>query len=96
VACREVARDGGLGVARSAAAQPAALLEDRGPARAVDRAVDPAGFRTFRSELKALAREHRTCIGGAGADGAEAKAIGATLLSGGPVEEAERLAEIAG
>jgi DNA-binding transcriptional MerR regulator len=66
------------------------------PTAIVLSAVDPAGFRTFRSELKALAREHRTCIGGAGAEEAEAKAIGATLLSGGPVEEAERLAEIAG
>jgi DNA-binding transcriptional MerR regulator len=66
------------------------------PTAVVLSAVDPAGFRPFRAELKALAREHRTYIGGAGADEAEAKAIGATLLSGGPVEEAERLAESAG
>jgi len=66
------------------------------PTALVLSAVDPAGFRTFRGELRALARKHRTYIGGAGAGEAEAKAIGATLLSGGPVEEAERLAEIAG
>ena len=65
------------------------------PAFVVLSAVDPDSFRRFAAELRALAREHRTCIGGAGAREAEATAIGATLLSGGPVEEADRLTELA-
>ena len=59
-------------------------------------AVNAKSFRKLVRELRALARNHRTCIGGAGAGEAEAKAIGATLLSGSPVEEAERLAQVAG
>ncbi len=65
------------------------------PAFVVLSAVDPESFLRFATELRALAREHRTCIGGAGAREAEATAIGATLLSGGPVEEADRLTELA-
>jgi len=66
------------------------------PAAVVLSAVKPGAFRSFRDELKDLARRHRTFIGGAGADGAEAKEIRATLLSGGPVDEADRLAELSG
>ena len=58
-------------------------------------AVDAKSFRKLVPELRAFARSHRICIGGAGAAEAEAKAIGATLLSGTPVEEADRLAEVA-
>jgi DNA-binding transcriptional MerR regulator/methylmalonyl-CoA mutase cobalamin-binding subunit len=58
-------------------------------------AVNAKSFRKLVPELRALAGKHRTCIAGAGAGKAEAKAIGATLLSGSPVEEAERLAEVA-
>jgi DNA-binding transcriptional MerR regulator len=65
------------------------------PAFVVLSAVDPESFLRFTTELRALAREHRTCIGGAGAREAEAAEIGATLLSGGPVEEADRLTELA-
>jgi MerR family transcriptional regulator, light-induced transcriptional regulator len=65
------------------------------PACVVLSAVDPESFLRFTTELRALAREHRTCIGGAGAREAEAAEIGATLLSGGPVEEADRLTELA-
>jgi MerR family transcriptional regulator, light-induced transcriptional regulator len=65
------------------------------PAFVVLSAVSAKSFRKLVPELRAFARDHRTCIGGAGAREAEAKAIGATLLSGGPVEEAERLAEAA-
>jgi len=64
------------------------------PTAVVLSAVKPGPFRTFHAELKDLASRHRTFIGGAGADEAEAKEIGATLLSGGPVEEADRLAEL--
>ena len=64
------------------------------PAFVVLSAVDPESFLRFATELRALAGEHRTCIGGAGAREAEATAIGATLLSGGPVEEADRLTEL--
>jgi DNA-binding transcriptional MerR regulator len=66
------------------------------PAAVVLSAVDPAAFRSHAGELKALAAKHRTYVGGAGADDAEATAIRATHLSGGPVEEAERLAELSG
>jgi DNA-binding transcriptional MerR regulator len=66
------------------------------PVAVVLSAVKPGAFRSFRDELKDLATRHRTFIGGAGADEAEAKEIGATLLSGGPVEEADRLAELSG
>lgn len=59
-------------------------------------AVDPTRFRTLRSELRSLAREHRVCIGGPGATEAEAKAIGATYLGGGAVDGAEQLAALAG
>ena len=65
------------------------------PAAVVLSAVDPAGFETQRGALRALAKDHPTYLGGAGASEADAKAIGATLLSGGPVEEAERLTELA-
>jgi len=66
------------------------------PAFVVLSAVDPESFLTLATELRALAGEHRTCIAGAGAREAEATAIGATLLSGGPVDEADRLTELAG
>ena len=70
-------------------------------ARAVDpsfvviSAVDAERFRRSTAELKSLARTHSVCLGGAGAGEAEARAIGATLLDGGPVEEAQRLTELA-
>jgi hypothetical protein len=66
------------------------------PAAVVLSGVNRGAFGRFRNELKDLASRHRTYIGGAGADQAEAKTIGATLLSGGPVEEAERLAAAVG
>jgi MerR family transcriptional regulator, light-induced transcriptional regulator len=66
------------------------------PAAVVLSAVDPAAFRGHGLELQALAAKHRTYVGGAGAGDADATAIGATHLSGGPVEEAERLAELSG
>jgi DNA-binding transcriptional MerR regulator/methylmalonyl-CoA mutase cobalamin-binding subunit len=65
-----------------------------GPAWVVVSAVDPTRYRELRSELRALARQHPVCIGGPGATQDEAKAIGATYLSGGAVEEAERLAAL--
>jgi methanogenic corrinoid protein MtbC1 len=64
------------------------------PAFVVLTAVDPESFLRFATEVRTLAAEHRVCIGGAGAREAEAAAIGATLLSGGPVEEADRLTEL--
>jgi MerR family transcriptional regulator, light-induced transcriptional regulator len=65
-----------------------------GPAWVVVSAVDPQRYRELRSELRALARTHPVCIGGPGATEDEAKAIEATYLSGGAVEEAERLAAL--
>ena len=65
------------------------------PAFVVLSAVDPESFRRSAAELKSLARTQSICLGGAGAREAEAKAIGATLLGGGPVEEAQRLTELA-
>ena len=65
------------------------------PAFVVLTAVDPESFRRSTAELKSLARTQSICLGGAGAREAEARAIGATLLDGGPVEEAQRLTELA-
>jgi methanogenic corrinoid protein MtbC1 len=55
-------------------------------------AVDPRAFRRHRAELAALASQHRICIGGAGA--ARASLDDTVALSGGPVEEAERLTQL--
>jgi MerR family transcriptional regulator, light-induced transcriptional regulator len=65
------------------------------PVAVVLSAVDPAAFQTHRVELRALAKKHATYVGGVGATEPDAKAIGATVLLGGPVEEAERLTELA-
>ena len=57
---------------------------------AVVSAVTPEPFQAHRAELRKLARTYRLCLAGAGA--AEAAVdIRAEILSGGPVEEAERL-----
>ena len=64
------------------------------PAFVVLSAVDSETFRRSTAELKSLARTQSICLGGAGAGEAEARAIGATLLGGGPVEEAQRLTEL--
>lgn len=65
------------------------------PAFVVLSAADAERFGRSIAELKSLARTQSICLGGAGAGEAEAKAIGATLLAGGPVEEAQRLTELA-
>jgi DNA-binding transcriptional MerR regulator/methylmalonyl-CoA mutase cobalamin-binding subunit len=57
---------------------------------AVVSAVAPKRFRAHRDELRALARKHRLCLAGGGASRADLK-IDAEILSGGPVEEAERV-----
>jgi methanogenic corrinoid protein MtbC1 len=56
-------------------------------------AVEARAFRRHRAELVALASEHRLCLGGAGA--ASANLDDVVTLSGGPVEEAERLTRLA-
>ena len=56
-------------------------------------AVEPRVFRRHRAELVELATDHRLCLGGAGA--VHAKLDGVVTLSGGPVEEAERLTKLA-
>jgi len=65
------------------------------PAFVVLSAVDTETFTRSTKELKSLARTQSICLGGAGATEAVARAIGATLLDGGPVEEAQRLTELA-
>ncbi|HET6682253.1 MAG TPA: B12-binding domain-containing protein [Gaiella sp.] len=57
-------------------------------------AVAPRAFRSHRAELAELATRHRLCLGGAGANGAN---LGADveILTGGPVDEAERLTQLA-
>ena len=57
-------------------------------------AVEPRTFRRHRAELAALAVGHRVCLGGAGAASASVDDDIATL-AGGPVEEADRLTELA-
>jgi MerR family transcriptional regulator, light-induced transcriptional regulator len=71
----------------------AALAVD--PVFVVLSAVNAERVRRSTAELKSLARAQRICLAGAGAGEAEAKAIGATFLVGGPVEEAQRLTELA-
>jgi DNA-binding transcriptional MerR regulator len=58
--------------------------------------VDPRTLRRRHAELEALAREAPLCLGGAGA-AAAARDLGGdvVVLEGGPVEEAERLTELA-
>jgi MerR family transcriptional regulator, light-induced transcriptional regulator len=59
---------------------------------AVVSAVTPKAFRAHLDELRELAREQRLCLAGAGAEaGLE---LDAELLSGDPVEEAERLTSL--
>lgn len=53
-------------------------------------AVTPKRFREHRDELRSLAREQRLALGGAGAVEVAAD-LDAEILSGDPVEEAERL-----
>lgn len=65
------------------------------PAFVVLSAVDTESFTRSRAELKSLARTQSICLGGAGATETVARAIGATLLDRGPVEEAQRLTELA-
>jgi DNA-binding transcriptional MerR regulator len=57
-------------------------------------AVDGERVKRSTAELKSSALAQRICLGGAGAAEADAKAIGATLLLGGSVEEAQRLTEL--
>ena len=56
-------------------------------------AVSAKRFRAHDDELRKLARTQRLCLGGAGAAGARygPKVL---ILSGGPVEEAERLTSL--
>jgi DNA-binding transcriptional MerR regulator len=58
--------------------------------------VSAVGRRVFgrhRSELQQLAAEHRLCLGGAGAAAADVENV--EVLAAGPVEEAERLTQLA-
>ena len=58
--------------------------------------VSAVGRRVFgrhRSELEQLAAEHRLCLGGAGAAAANIENV--EVLAAGPVEEAERLTQLA-
>ncbi len=55
-------------------------------------AVSEARLKAVEDELGLLARSVRVALGGAGGTSALAERTGAELLSGGPVEEAERLA----
>jgi methanogenic corrinoid protein MtbC1 len=56
-------------------------------------AVTPTPFRAHRDELRRLARKQRLCLGGAGAADA-ALDLDAEILSGDPVEEADRLTSL--
>jgi len=54
-------------------------------------AVSAARLEGVEEEIARLVRNVRVALGGAGATPALAERTGADLLSGGPVEEAERL-----
>lgn len=55
-------------------------------------AVDPRRFEAVSATVEHLAKTHRLAVAGPGASEALAKRTGALYLTGGPVEEAERLA----
>ena len=57
-------------------------------------AVGPSAFRRHRAALAELADRQRLCLGGAGAVGANL-GVDVEILAGGPVEEAERLTQLA-
>jgi methanogenic corrinoid protein MtbC1 len=70
-------------------AETAAAIE---PAFVVVSSVDAARFHAVARELVRLAARHRLCLGGEGAAGA---GIDAVLLTGDPVDEADRLEQLA-
>lgn len=77
---------------------PVASVDDAArscdPAVVVVSAVDPRVFRRHADELRQLGRDHRLCLGGAGATRAD---LGADVLrlTGDPVDEAEQLTGLA-
>ena len=64
------------------------------PAFVIVSAVDPRALRRHAAELRQLARKTRLCLGGAGASKAQVEAD-VLELSGDPVDEAERLTQLA-
>jgi MerR family transcriptional regulator, light-induced transcriptional regulator len=56
-------------------------------------AVVAERFEGAGSGLRKLAREHRVCVAGAGADGVDGTRLGVEILSEDPVAEAERLSQ---
>jgi methanogenic corrinoid protein MtbC1 len=62
------------------------------PAFVVVSSVDAGRFRAVARELRRLARRHMLCLGGEGAADA---GIATLLLAGGPVDEADRLEQLA-
>jgi DNA-binding transcriptional MerR regulator len=64
------------------------------PAAGVVSAVDPRVFRRNAEELQQLARDTRLCLGGAGAARARLD-TDLLILTGDPVEEAERMTQLA-
>jgi DNA-binding transcriptional MerR regulator len=64
------------------------------PAAVVVSAVDPRFFRRHAEELQQLARDTRLCLGGAGAARARID-TDLLILTGDPVEEAERMTQLA-
>jgi DNA-binding transcriptional MerR regulator len=71
----------------------AAAARSSRPDRVVISAVNPGSLAASRDGLIDLAREHRIAVGGAAADGAD---LGEeiVMLTGSPVEEAERLTRL--
>ena len=65
------------------------------PAFVVLSAVAADRLRGHEDELRALAKRHRLCLGGAAANDATLDVV-ALRLTAGPIEEAERLTSIAG
>jgi MerR family transcriptional regulator, light-induced transcriptional regulator len=64
------------------------------PAAVIVSAVDPRVFRRNAEELQQLARDTRLCLGGAGAAKARLD-TDLLILTGDPVEEAERMTQLA-
>jgi methanogenic corrinoid protein MtbC1 len=64
------------------------------PACVVISSIDPTSIRRNRDQIAELARDYRVCLGGAGAAAAGLEADVLTL-TGNPVDEAERLTQVA-
>jgi DNA-binding transcriptional MerR regulator len=89
----------GWRIAYLGADTPVATIEDAAaslePAYVVVNAASADRVDAARRGLRRLAKRHRVALGGAGSNDASARGVGAIALTGGPVEEADRITLLA-